>query len=500
MHRRLIALLGTVVLIGTGVAARQNSPAIAEVPQTRLEQDLRAMERYRPGYPFWQQVFTVPDGSIVFGSATDGRVLAVFPAKGDWKASARWMDSSFERVLDGSQLPVKIGDRRDYVAGLLENVAGPVLHNPARGLFATPNVKLYGGFLAEWARIYERFGVPSEVGLAQALVESGLSGTRRSPARALGFCQFLESNLRHLNRLAPYVIEGRNQTSQAPYCAAYLSILATRYGSFIPALSDHHSGGANVGRTLINGERLGAEDVRDQYFTGSQFARDLRQIDLYGYRDIYRTYGPRSYLYAEMVFGNMARVRELTAASKTPESVNAMRVSRPVALADVAKRARLSTSEVKRYNPALVKQVPAGGTVYLPAYIKELGTDVAFWRKPPSAAYSATLADFMQLPSGPERWDSVEFEPVLVDFQRRFRLTNTEEGTVMATTLGFVIDDARTSGRREMIARFRTSPEVQQLFDRAVLERDAANGTAIAACRPGAAAAVGVQRVSRRAC
>lgn len=69
--------------------------------------------------------------------------------------------------------------------------------------------------------------------------------------------------------LAPNVIEGQNQTTQAPYCAAYLTILATKYGSFIPALSEHHAGGTNVGRVVINGERLGGQSVRERYFLGS---------------------------------------------------------------------------------------------------------------------------------------------------------------------------------------------------------------------------------------
>jgi hypothetical protein len=41
-----------------------------------------------------------------------------------------------------------------------------------------------------------------------------------------------------------------------------------KYGSFIPALSEHNAGGTNVGRTLINGEYLGAGDVRARYFLG----------------------------------------------------------------------------------------------------------------------------------------------------------------------------------------------------------------------------------------
>jgi hypothetical protein len=120
--------------------------------------------------------------------------------------------------------------------------------------------------------------VPADIGLAQVILESGLNGTRRSEANAVGFCQWLQRNWKRLNHLSPTPIEGKNQTTQAPYCAAYLSVLATKYGSFIPALSEHNAGGTNVGRTLINGEHLGAEDVRARYFLGSKLAYDLRAL------------------------------------------------------------------------------------------------------------------------------------------------------------------------------------------------------------------------------
>ena len=107
------------------------------------------------------------------------------------------------------------------------------------------------------------------------------------------------------------MIEAYNQTTQAPYCAAYLTILATMYDSYIPALSEHHAGGVNVGRTVINGERLGGVGSREQYLIGSDFAASLRDISIQRYRDLFRTYGPRSSLYAEMVFGNMVNVRRI---------------------------------------------------------------------------------------------------------------------------------------------------------------------------------------------
>src|SRR5690606_10871070 len=60
----------------TAAQAPQGQPAVVvpdtvstldPVAQARWEQDLAAMERFRPGYPFWQHIFAIPDGSIAFG-------------------------------------------------------------------------------------------------------------------------------------------------------------------------------------------------------------------------------------------------------------------------------------------------------------------------------------------------------------------------------------------------------------------------------------------------
>lgn len=437
----------------------------------RLERDLAAIERFRPAYRFWRHIFAVPDGAVAFGSAVDGRLVATFPVKGDWVRDGVWEDASFARALTHRRLPEDLSQRREAVAQLLESSVGPVLHNATRGLFVLPNLPRYGAFLSEWGAMYERFGVPAEIGLAQALVESGFNGTIRSEARAIGFCQWLLRNWNRMKRLAPYVIEGHNQTTQAPFCAAYLSILATKHGSFVPALSEHHTGGANVGRTLINGERLGGVDVRERYFMGAEFARDLRAASPGAFGDLYGTYGPRSFLYAEMVFGNAPTVAHLIATM--PQSkIFAMRTTRSLAVTDIIRRTGLSADEIRRFNPALLSRVPARANLYLPRHVPAFGRDVAFWHRPASAAYLSVLTEFVGLDVSIEQWDSPLFDTVLSRFRKRFEATATEEGAVMATTLSYVLEERRSNRQAQILAEFRSSERIAQLFEDARLQRE----------------------------
>ena len=132
---------------------------------------------------------------------------------------------------------------------------------------------------------------------------------------------------------------------------------------------------------MINGEHLGGDDVRSRYFLGSRLARDLRALPGKEYEDVHRSYGPRSYLYAEMVFGNTFIVNQLMT-STSQVAIHAMRTRARSTLPEITARTGLAVDEVRRFNPALDQRVPARGTLYLPAFIREFGEDVAFWRRP----------------------------------------------------------------------------------------------------------------------
>ena len=91
----------------SSLPADENARQASELVQARRAEDLAAIIRYRPGYQFWRHVFTIPDGHVAYGSAVDGRLLVVFPTKGDWLTQADWKDTTLAHVLDGKKLAAK---------------------------------------------------------------------------------------------------------------------------------------------------------------------------------------------------------------------------------------------------------------------------------------------------------------------------------------------------------------------------------------------------------
>ncbi|MGW8369044.1 MAG: hypothetical protein ACWGPN_10235 [Gammaproteobacteria bacterium] len=452
----------------------QRDATAQRLARARYSRDLEAMQLYRPGYRFWRHVFTIPNGRMAYGSAADGDLLATFPLGRNWSRDAHWEESSLADLLAAEPPGGGLAERRDETALLLAQVAGPVVYHETRGSFIEEGAEQYGAFLDEWGAIFERFGVPAEIGLAQGLAESGLRGRVSSDAGAIGFCQWLPRNWERLQELSQHVIEVHNQTTQVPYCAAHLAVLATKYGSLIPALSEHHAGGVNVGRAIINGDFAGGEDVRARYFLGAELTLLVRRIRPPGYREVVGGYGPRSFLYAEMVFGNTLTIDELRGAIPQ-EPVFAMRPSRSVPFEEVAQRTGLSTDEIRRFNPALINRVPAGANLYLPSYEKEFGPDTAFWHRPATPEYLDVLSEFLRLEEqfSVEDWHDGSVFEALHEFESRFQATETEEGEVMAVVIAYSIDELSDGQQLKILTDVRDSERAHRLLEQGVRQREA---------------------------
>ena len=164
-----------------------------------------------------------------------------------------------------------------------------------------------------------------------------------------------------------------------------------------------------------------------------------------------------------MVFGNTINIGRMTR-ERSQTKIYAMRTPRDLSMTEVRRKTGLSSDEVKRFNPALVRRVPARANVYLPSYVEEFGPDVSFWHRPAPPNFTRVLDQFVRLEPGVERWHDASFEPTLRDFEQRFEATSTEEGVVMATTLKYIISNLRSSRRAEILTEFRTSDRILRLF------------------------------------
>ncbi len=170
-----------------------------------------------------------------------------------------------------------------------------------------------------------------------------------------------------------------------------------------------------------------------------------------------------------MVVGNTFNVSRMMADIPQTE-IYAMRVPKAVTLAEITKKTGLSTDEVKRFNPALIRRVPATANLYLPMYVADFGPDVSFWHRPADPEFLAVLDDFVRLDAVEQEWYEPSFEPTLQSFRQRFAATGTEEGTIMATTLGYVMSDVLRSRRGPILEEFRASERILRLFRQGLRE------------------------------
>ena len=76
------------------------------------------------------------------------------------------------------------------------------------------------------------------------------------------------------------------------------------------------------------------------------------------------------------------------------------------------------------------------------------------------------LNDFVRLDVPVERWHDAAFEPTIRSFRSRFEATNSEEGTIMASVIGYLLQELRASRRGAILTEFRNSDRIRRLFDR----------------------------------
>ena len=76
-------------------------------------------------------------------------------------------------------------------------------------------------------------------------------------------------------------------------------------------------------------------------------------------------------------WSSATRGRKEVEAGTPQRTIYAMRTTRAVPLAEITRRTGLSVDEVRRFNPALVQQVPARANLYPPHYVPDFGPDVS---------------------------------------------------------------------------------------------------------------------------
>ena len=110
---RLLLVTLAVTLLGSAPAAET-----ARVAEARLQADLDVVRAFRPAYPFWQHIFTIPDGRIAFGSARRRPAAGDLPFEGGLgNAGAVWPEPDLGTALARRQMagprgrPPRPGDR-----------------------------------------------------------------------------------------------------------------------------------------------------------------------------------------------------------------------------------------------------------------------------------------------------------------------------------------------------------------------------------------------------
>ena len=70
------------IVLALALTGASPSAETARQAEARLQADVDIVKAFRPAYPFWQHIFTIPDGRIAFGSARGRPPAGHLPLEG----------------------------------------------------------------------------------------------------------------------------------------------------------------------------------------------------------------------------------------------------------------------------------------------------------------------------------------------------------------------------------------------------------------------------------
>lgn len=193
-------------------------------------------------------------------------------------------------------------------------------------------------FLPSIRKIMKEQNLPKEF-LYLAIVESGLRAQSTSRTRATGIWQFMEKTARIFNlRVDQYVDERRDPFKSTIAAAKYLKNLKAEFGKWYLAILAYNCGGGRLRQAIreANSDDLAVLLDEERGYLPQETRTFIKKILTIAFLA-----NNEDFLFEEKALANHALANEFVKVI----------IPSQVALADLAKVARMDLSELKRYNP-----------------------------------------------------------------------------------------------------------------------------------------------------
>lgn len=197
--------------------------------------------------------------------------------------------------------------------------------------------------------ILEEYGLPKEIFFV-AMIESGLSNSAYSRARAAGTWQFMKPTAKHYGlKINHWVDERRDPEKATKAAATYLTHLYRRMGSWHLAMAAYNAGPGRIKRALKKSRTQSYWDLSQTRYIRSETKNYLPKILAA------RKIAENAEAYGFYQFGQNA----------TSEVLVSVPTSQSLRLRDLAQKLSIPSSKLKSWNPELIRNVtPPDQTLY----------------------------------------------------------------------------------------------------------------------------------------